>query len=154
MIRNYYFHKNNQRGVTLPELIVSLVVFVIAIVGILYSYVKCLELQDLGRNTSIATQAVRNKMENIKNSTFATLFATYNNTTFTAANINGRGVVYVNNSNVNLPQIKIVFCWKQPNGRLIGEDKNINGVLDAGEDTNGNGQLDSYVQITSNIYGS
>lgn len=147
-----YGHRN-QQAVTLPELMISVVVFIVAIVGILYSYVKCLELQDLGRNTSIATQAVRNKMESIKNSTFATLFGTFNNTIFTATGINGKGVIYVDNSNPNLLQIKIVFCWKQPNGRQIGEDKNLNGVLDAGEDTNANGQLDSYVQITSNIYG-
>lgn len=127
-------------------------VFLIAVVGIVYSYLKCLELQDFGRCVSIATQAVKSKIENIKNTSFSSIYATYNNTTFTANGLNGRGVVYVNNSNSKLLQIKVVFCWKQPNGRLVGEDSNLNGVLDAGEDKNANGQIDSYVQITTNIF--
>ncbi len=156
-----FFHRNsnvvrinNTKAVTLPELMVASVIFIIALVAILYSYLKCLELQDFGRNVSIATQAVKNKMENIKNATFSTLRSTYNNTTFTATGItNGRGIIYVDDSNPNLVQVKIAFCWKQPNGRVVGEDKNINGVLNAGEDKNGNGQIDSYVQITTKIYG-
>lgn len=149
MKRNYFNHK----GVTLPELMIAAVVFLVAIVGILYSYLKFMELQDMGRNVSIATQAVRNKMENIKNTDFAMLFATHNNTTFTVAGINGRGVVYVNTANPALVQIKVVFCWRQPNGRLVGEDTNLNGALNAGEDQNGNGQIDSYAQVTTNIFG-
>ena len=144
----------NNKGLSLPEIMVASVVFILATVGILYSYLKCMELQDVGRNVSIVTQAVRNKMENIKNSTFSTLSATYNNTTFTTAGITGRGVVYVDAvTDPNLVQVKIAFCWKQPNGRVIGEDTNLNGVLNAGEDKNANGQIDSYVQITTKIFG-
>jgi len=142
-----------KEGFTLVETIVATAVFLVAAVSILYSYLKCLELADIGRNVSIAVQAVKNEMEDIKNSNFATLYNTYNNATFTAAGINGRGVVYVDNSNPSLLQVRVVFCWKQPNGLLIGEDTNLNGVLDAGEDKNANGQLDSYVQIQTNIYG-
>ena len=145
--------KNNHKALTLPELMVSAVIFLIAVVAILYSYLKCLELADIGRNVNIATQAVRNEIEDIKNTSFANVFATYNNVTFVANGINGRGVVYVDNSNSNLLQIKVVFCWKQSNGRLFGEDANLNGALDAGEDKNANGQLDSYAQITTSIYG-
>lgn len=144
---------DQKKAVTLPELMIASVVFIIAIAGILYSFLKCLELQDLGRNVSIATQAVRNKMENIKDTSFATIYNTYNNTTFTAVGINGRGVIYVDQTDPELLVIKIAFCWKQPNGRLMGEDKNLNGVLNAGEDSNANGQIDSYVQITTKIFG-
>ncbi len=148
--------KNDRRGkgFTIVELLISSVVFMVTVIGILYSYLKCLELSEIGRNSSIAVQASKNKMEDIKNSTFSTLYATYNNTTFTATGLpNGIGVVYVNNTNPSLVQVKIVFCWKQPNGRLIGEDTNLNGVLNTGEDTNANGQLDSYVQMVTNLYG-
>ena len=144
----------NNKGLSLPEIMVASVIFIIATVGILYSYLKCMELQDLGRNVSIVTQAVRNKMENIKNSTFNTLNATYNNVTFTTAGINGRGVIYIDDvTDPSLVQVKIAFCWKQPNVRVIGEDTNLNGVLNAGEDKNANGQIDSYVQITTKIFG-
>ena len=143
----------SKKGFTLVEIMVATGVFLVSMSGILFSYLKCMELQDIGRNVSIATQAVQNKMEDVKATTFANIYSTFNNQTFTAANLNGKGVVYVNNSNPSLLLIKIVFCWKQPNGRLFGEDKNLNGVLDAGEDANANGQLDSYVQISSYIYG-
>jgi type II secretory pathway pseudopilin PulG len=146
-------YRNSSRATTLVELMVAVSVFLIAIIGILYSYLKCLELQDIGRSVSIATQAVRNQMETIKNSTYNTVYTTYNNATFTTTGINGRGVVYVNNTDTSLLQVKVAFCWKQANGRLLGEDSNLNGVLNSGEDTNGNGKIDGYVQITTNIYG-
>lgn len=144
---------SNCKGLSLPELMIAVLVFLVAIIGIVYSYLKFLELQDIGRNVSIATQAVRNQMENIKNYDFNSISADFDNTTFTAVGINGRGVIYVNDDNPQLLQVKVVFCFRQPNGRLIGEDTNLDGVLNAGEDANGNGQIDSYVQVTTNIFG-
>ncbi len=143
----------NKNGFTLVEIMVATGVFLMSISGVVYSYLKCMELQDLGRNISIANQAVKNKMEDIKATSFANISTTFNNATFTANNINGRGVIYVNSSNPVLLQIKVVFCWRQQNGRLIGEDSNLNGVLNSGEDKNANNQLDSYVQVITNIYG-
>lgn len=149
-------HKNrlgNNTGFTLVEILVATGIFLVSISGIVYSYLKCMELQDIGRNVSTAVQAAKNKMEDIKNTPFNNIMATYNNTTFTATGLNGMGAVYVNNSNPDLLLIKIVFCWKQQNGRIFGEDTNLNGVLNVGEDKNGNNQLDSYVQLSSYIYG-
>ena len=48
-------------------------------------------------------------------------------------------------------KIKITCSWQEREGRVIGEDKNLNGQLDTGEDTNGNGELDSPLQIVSYI---
>ena len=48
-------------------------------------------------------------------------------------------------------EAKITASFKLPNGRIIGEDKNLNGILDAGEDLNGNGELDSPVFLKSFI---
>jgi len=48
-------------------------------------------------------------------------------------------------------KIKITCSWQERGGRVIGEDKNLNGQLDTGEDTNGNGELDSPLQIVSYI---
>jgi type II secretory pathway pseudopilin PulG len=144
---------SNKKGFTIVEVIVATGIFLLSISGIIYSFLKCMELQDIGQSVSIATQAVNSKMEDIKSSTFANMFTTYNNTTFTANNINGRGVVYVDNTLPDLIQIKVVFCWRQKTGQLFGEDTNLNGVLNVGEDKNANGQLDSYVQIITNIYG-
>lgn len=144
----------NKRGMTLIEILIATVIFLVAIVGLVYSYLKCMELADLGRNSSLAMQAIESKVEDIKNTPFASIYSTYNNATFTTSAItNGRGVVYIDNSNAHFYQIKVVFCWKQQNGRVIGEDTNLNGSLNAGEDKNGNGQIDSYAQIITYIYG-
>ncbi len=142
----------SNRGFTLVEIMISTCIFLISISGIVYSYLKCMELQDMGRNVTIATQAVKNKMEEIKSTSPVTIASTYNNTTFTATDINGIGAIYVTTPLTGLLLVKVVFCWRQPNGRLIGEDTNLNGVLNAGEDKNANAQLDSYVQMLTYIY--
>jgi hypothetical protein len=48
-------------------------------------------------------------------------------------------------------KIRIVACWRNQNGRVIGEDKNLNGTLDAGEDLDGNGLIDSPAVIESYV---
>ena len=144
--------KNSDRGFTLPELMVAAMVTVIAFMGILFTFVRFLELDDLSRNTSLALQASQNKIEAVKNTQFDQIVATYNNQTFTASGINGKGVVTINSADPKLMLITVTFCWKQSNNRLMGEDKNLNGVLNTGEDTNGNGTLDSPVQLIAYIY--
>ncbi len=47
-----------------------------------------------------------------------------------------------------LLEVVITVCWQQPDGRVFGEDANLNGVLDAGEDINpANGIMDSPAQL-------
>ena len=58
----------------------------------------------------------------------------------------------MDDSNPDLLHVSVVFCWKQPNGRVLGEDKDLDGQLDVGEDMNSNGRLDSIVQIETYIY--
>lgn len=43
-----------------------------------------------------------------------------------------------------------MVCYREKN-RIIGEDANLNGVLDAGEDDNENGELDSPAHIETVI---
>lgn len=143
----------NRRGMTLVEVIISTGIFLMAAIGILYSFAKCIELNEVGKDSTIAVVGVKNKVEEIKMANFSSIFTTYNNTTFTITGLNGKGVIYVDNSNARLLEVKVVFCWRLADGRLIGEDKNLNGVLDTGEDKNGNGEIDSNVQIITRIYG-
>ncbi|MBF0387501.1 MAG: prepilin-type N-terminal cleavage/methylation domain-containing protein [Candidatus Omnitrophica bacterium] len=145
--------RSSRSGMTLVEVLVAVSVVLIAVIGILYSYAKAIELNAIGQGSVIATQAVKNKIEQIKGTAFSTIFTTYNNTTFTAVGLNGRGLVTVDRSNSRLLEVKVIFCWRLGSGRIIGEDRDLDGVLDAGEDANGNGQLDAYVQIVTRIYG-
>jgi len=50
-----------------------------------------------------------------------------------------------------LLEVILTVSWKQRDGRIIGEDLNLNGILDAGEDANSNGRLDSPSELRSLI---
>ena len=139
-------------GFTLVELIAGMLVLVLAFVGILTSYMKCLELSELSINSSNAVLAAQNRVEQIKNTVYDQIQANFHNVTFTNANLNGIGVSLVDSSNPEFLQVTVVFCWRQKSGRILGEDANLNGQLNAGEDVNGNGALDSPSMIGTSIY--
>ncbi len=142
----------SQMGLTLPELLLASVIMILAFAGILISYLRCLELSEISRNSSIAIQAVESRMERIRNTAFAQIKPTYHNVIFSVPAINGMGVSYVDDSNPQLLKVTVTYCWRQSNGRIVGEDTNLNGVLNNGEDRNGNGILDSLAQAVTYIY--
>ena len=144
--------KGDLRGFSLVELMIAAGIFLIAFVGILVSYMACLELNQISKNTSIAVHASKARLEAIKNTAFSQIKATYNNVTFTAAGLNGIGVSYVDDSNPRLIKITVSFSWKQPSGRVIGEDTNLNGQIDGSEDKNSNGILDSPVELVTYVF--
>lgn len=75
----------------------------------------------------------------------------------------GSGFIYIDNTDPELLEIEVVMSWvskkgipipnvvveadKQKYRRVVGEDQNLNGVLDAGEDVNGNGKIDSSIVL-------
>ena len=132
---------------------IAAAIFILTFAGLMISYVRYMELDNFSKNSTLATEAVKNQMELIKNTPFPQIVAAHNNTNFAAAGINGLGSVNVNNTNSRLLTITISFSWRQYNGRIIGEDANLNGVLNPGEDLNGNGILDSPVQLRTNVFG-
>lgn len=142
--------KNN--GFSLPELLIAALIFTFTFAGIILVFFRCMELSEMARNSSAAVNASKSLLASIENTAFDQISGTYNNTPFTAAGLNGMGVTYVNTISADLLQVTAVFSWREKNGRAIGEDTNINGVLNAGEDTNGNGLLDSPVKLTTSVY--
>lgn len=142
----------NEEGFTFAELLVIAGILVFLFAGVLAAFFRCIQLAEISRNSSTALLVAKNRMAQIKNSPFNQIFTTFNNAAFTTAGLNGAGVSYVDDSNPNLYQITIAFCWQEKNGRVFGEDLNLNGQLDGGEDQNGNGFIDSPVQIVSSIY--
>ena len=129
-----------------------LAIMIIAFAGIMIAFLRCMELSELSKNSSISVQASKSRLETIKNTAFSQIKPTYNNVTFATAGINGIGVSYVDDTNPRLLKITVTFCWRQSNRRIIGEDKNLNGVLDVGEDQDGNGKIDSIVQLVSYVF--
>ena len=144
--------KNEVSGFTLVELMVCSFFLTFAFLAVIGGFIYCMDLNDLSRNSSYATKTSKSRMESIKNTAFNQLIATYNNVTFTSTNLTGIGVSYITAQNPDLYKITVVYCWKQKNGRVIGEDKNLNGILNAGEDLNGDGKINSIVELVNYVY--
>ena len=144
------------RGFTLPELMISALILGVTFVGLLLTFVKCMELNELSRNSMTAVAAAKSKMEEIKNADLNQIYTSYNNVSFDVtgfSSANAKGVSYVNNSNPDLLLVTISVCWKQKNGRIIGEDANLNGAYNVGEDTiTANGTIDSPAQVVGYVF--
>lgn len=149
------------KAFTLMELMIAALILALALVGLLGSYISCMQLTEIMKNTSIAMNAVQAKAEEIVEQSqrpltelhnFDTLKADFNQVTFTPARLNGIGVSYVNDTNPNLLVVTVSLSWRQSRGMVIGEDKNLNGQWDSGEDTLiVNNILDSPAEVVTYI---
>ena len=137
-------------GFTLVELLVSVAILTFALCGILVTYSSCVTLVKTSKNVNSATNAAQAVIEEIRTYLFDDI-AGYDGTSYPVTDIpEGRGVVYVDDTNPELLEVRTSVCWRQGN-RVIGEDTNLNGVLNAGEDANGNGVIDSAVTLVTLI---
>ena len=153
--KNFFsIRKSTADGFTLAELLMAAAILGIVVVGLVVSYIRCMELNEVSQNKSLALKAARSRMEVIRMTPYANLFATYNAVPFSVpvTNFIGRGVSYATVINAKNTQVTVSVSWKQKNGMVYGEDKNLNGVLDAGEDKNDDVKLNSPVDITEIIY--
>lgn len=161
----------SKTGFTLAELMVAALILITILVGLLASYVTCFDLNETSKNMTLAMDAVNQKMAQISDYSFSNVCSNFNNSTFTLADSDlqlmpagdSRGKIYVypyTTSNIasscvdctcdyTMLRVVISVSWRQKSGRIIGEDKDLDGVLDAGEDTNGNGKIDSPAQIVT-----
>ncbi len=145
-----------RKALSLVEVMVSVAILVVGLTSILASYANTFILADLARNTSLATNAIRSRIEELKDISFDNLDS-FNGTTFNLngfddADAQGRIDVSDINSYPDLKEIRVVASFRS-RGRVVGEDQNLNGNLDinAGEDLNNNGILDSPVEIVTLI---
>ncbi len=139
-------------GFTLAELVVAAGILGVVVAGILISYVRCMELNEASRNKSLALKAARDRMEVVKGTVFSAITTTFNNVAFNVTGFTGKGVTYVTTVDAKNIRVVVSVSWKQKNGRVYGEDKNLNGVLNAGEDKNADGKLNSPVDISTLIF--
>ena len=58
---NSFYRKirDHRSGLTFMEILIATAIFLTASIGILYCYAKCLELNEIGRGSTIALQAVK-----------------------------------------------------------------------------------------------
>jgi Tfp pilus assembly protein PilV len=146
-----YYFKNN-KGLNLLELMTATAVLVIAVCGLLAIFTKLLALNENARRLTLAMTSAHEKMEEIRDSNFDTLYSAYNGTRFDPRGLppaDAEGNVTVINTDPSLLKIYVTVSWKGRSDKITGEDLNLNGALDPGEDLNGNNRLDSPAGIVS-----
>ena len=140
-------------GFSLVEVLMATAILAFALVGILGTYVTCLVLVTTSKNVNAATNAAQGVIEEIRSTPFTQVIADYNGMTFVVNDIpSSVGVVYVDDTaNSELLDVIVSVCWRQGN-KVIGEDTNLNGVLDVGEDTIiANNIIDSTVELVTQV---
>lgn len=143
-------------GFTFVELLLAVSILAVIVVGIQEMFIMASVLGDVSSNTSIAIIEARNKIEEIRNTPFDDIVTNYSlagdpGKTFNAVNIQGKGVVTIDDTDPLLLKVTVDVSFLCKNNRKIGEDKNLDGILEGGEDDNGNGKLDSVATLTTYI---
>lgn len=149
----------NKSGFTLMELVIAAAVLAGALLGLLGVYLNCFNLNESTKNLTLAINGAQQKLEQIHNlrdlgtarpaGNYSESLSNFPAEHSVAINIFDNGSDPDGISNNDLFWIGISVSWKQKGGRIIGEDDNLNGNLDAGEDDNGNGILDSPAQLVT-----
>lgn len=145
-----------EKGFTLIEVLASLLILVVAITSTFQVINHLLYLKETNDITVPSLNAAQGMLDEIRNVPFDSIISEYSGQTFTVEEltnkgISHRGVVLVNSLEDDfLLRVKVVICWMQKN-RIMGEDKNLNGILDSGEDKDGNGEIDSPCSLETSI---
>ncbi len=143
--------QRSKKGFVLIEVLLATAIASFAICGILLMYIAGMDLIRTSKNASIATSAAQGLIEEIRNTPFPEIVTDYNLLIFTVNGIpSSWGIVYIDDTDPEFLLVTISVCWRQGN-RIIGEDINLNGQLDAGEDINGNGMIDSTVELVTQV---
>ncbi len=143
----------NINGFTLVEVLLAVSILAFCLCGILITYMNMFVLSDLTRNFTKVSNGLQLKLEEIKRTSFAGLSA-LNGTRFELngfASSDAEGAVEVSDTAYSdLRRVRVIVSFRSHN-RIIGEDTNLNGILNAQEDSNGNGRLDSPLELVSLI---
>ena len=155
--RNKQCRKKISAGFSLAEVLVTVGIFVIVVTGLIQLFIYCSALSEMSGNMSYALTKAEDKLEEIRNHSYDQIVTDYNSggtpgNIFNLSSLNAVGVVYINASNTNLLEIETDVSWRnQKDDRVVGEDRDLDGVLDAGEDINGNGKLDSVAKLITYV---
>ena len=148
------------------EVIVAAAILGLVIGSLLLVFIGNLSLNAISKNLTISINGAQAKLEEIYQQDFETLVINYrpggspgNNFSITDLARPHSGIISIIDdgsdepdhlTNANLIQLTVSVCWQEKGGRIIGEDKNLDGVFEvASEDKNGNGRLDSPAQLIS-----
>jgi type II secretory pathway pseudopilin PulG len=138
------------KAFTIAELLIATAIILLTSLAILFSYVQCLELNTINKDTMAVLEQARNTVEAIKSTPFGEIYDAYNKKIVALKDPEGIAIVEVDNKNPQLLSVSVKCFWKTKN-RMVGEDKNLNGILDKDEDKNENGKLDSPITLFTDI---
>lgn len=146
-----------RQGMTLVEVMITVVILGLVIVSILQAFVYFSILSNSAGNITVASAKAQSKMEEIRGHNFSTLTTDYG-AGGTPGNIflmtkasdgaDGSGVIYIDTVQAGLLKITIVVSWRNKEGRIVGGDngggdstKALNGVVDPDETVDVNGRF-------------
>lgn len=144
-------------GFTLVEVLFSIAIIAVTLCGLLLTYINMFVLADVIRDSALAGNALHAKLEEVRNLDFSNLTALagpfnlsdYGFPAGQAAMGSTEVTPDISGFTGNLTKVRMVGAYTTRNNRIVGEDKNLNGVLDTGEDSNGNSRLDSPIEVVS-----
>ncbi len=152
--------KSYCKGFTLVEVLVAAAILAFCLCGLLATYINMFFLADLSRDFTLANNAIQAKAEEIKKTNFDGLSlgeSPFNLTDYgfpspsEPGEVTSKGNITVSSTGYSdLKIVRLIACFKS-RGRLIGEDSNLNGILNSGEDINNNGRLDSSIEVITLI---
>jgi len=108
----------NQKGFTLVEIALAMVILTVGILALLATITPSLYSEQTSREFDLAKTAAANKLEEIRGYDFATVYATYNNTYFAVTGLTAPatqtnpGFINIDNSNPNLLDITVTITWQ------------------------------------------
>ncbi|HBR15127.1 MAG TPA: hypothetical protein DD723_06255 [Candidatus Omnitrophica bacterium] len=152
--RGFQRRSVNSQGMTLVEILVTVGILVITMAGVLQVFIFCSKLSDASHEVTLAMAEAQGKLDEIRDHSFSQVPTDYAlggtpGNTFNLSQLTGKGVIYINAANPNLLEIDVVVHWRSGDNRMIGEDSDLDGILDSGEDINGNGRLDSIARLVT-----
>lgn len=136
----------------LAELVVLLGILAVCVTSVLQLFIHTNTLAEMAGNKTAAISEAQTKIEQIRTAAYDDITSLYASggtpgNIFDTTLLPGKGVIYIDSTNPELLEVEVVVCWEDKYDRVIGEDTDLDGVLDAGEDTNGNGQIDSPIRL-------
>lgn len=116
--------RNRLRGVTLLELMITVIILAVVLVGLLQLFVYCFNLNEISGNLTVAISEAQGKLEEIRNHNFSDIADDYDSggspgNTFNLAQLIGTGTINIDDSNSELLEIEIVVSWQNKGNRVI-----------------------------------
>jgi prepilin-type N-terminal cleavage/methylation domain-containing protein len=148
--------KKNNKGFTLAEVLIVIGIVAVALTAMIQLYIYTSMQAKVAAEKTLALAEVQNTIENIRNHPFEDITIDYASggspgDVLSLDSLTGFSYIYVNSSTADIMTIDIPVCWRSIMNRVIGEDQNLNGVLDVGEDTDSDGKIGSPVTLSTII---